>query len=149
MNFIAEEQTCFVVYPAQRREGKPGEDAGTGFAQPISSGAEVNLRLSRHYSPIMRDYSPDPKRVYVGDCRRSGRGCCHGSHHPDLVRGNRRTFRPACGIASDLPSAFVAMRRGDLAASSGTDNLSDGPLSRPLFSWRSRHYGASKQRRSN
>jgi poly(3-hydroxybutyrate) depolymerase len=33
----------------------------------------------------------------------------------------------ACGTASDLPSALVAMRQGGLAAPSGSDNLSDGP----------------------
>src|SRR4029077_11842446 len=33
----------------------------------------------------------------------------------------------ACGTASDLPSAFVVMRQGGLATSSGSDILSDGP----------------------
>src|SRR5260370_25183132 len=33
----------------------------------------------------------------------------------------------ACGTASDLPSAFVAMRQGGLATSSGSDILSDEP----------------------
>jgi len=45
MNFIAEEQTCFVVYPAHTGK-QTRRNAGTGFAQPTSSAAKVNLRLS-------------------------------------------------------------------------------------------------------
>jgi hypothetical protein len=43
MNFIAEEQTCFVVYPRSPVR-QTRRNAGTGFARPTSSGAEVNLR---------------------------------------------------------------------------------------------------------
>lgn len=46
MNFIAEEQNCFVVYPAQPRRANQSK-SGTGFVQPTSSEAGANLRLSR------------------------------------------------------------------------------------------------------
>ena len=53
----------------------------------------------------------------------------------------------ACGAATDLPSAFVAVRHGG-----GSDDkviLGDGrPVPTIVFHGRSRHYGASKQRRS-
>src|SRR5258707_7680174 len=65
MNFIAEEQTCFVVYPAQRSEANQAKcwnwfrkaDQQTGRGEPSL------IAVITH--PIMRDYSDDPKRVYA------------------------------------------------------------------------------------
>jgi poly(3-hydroxybutyrate) depolymerase len=46
MNFIAEEQTCFVVYPAQRSDANQSK-CWNWFAQLTSNAAEVGPRLSR------------------------------------------------------------------------------------------------------
>ena len=46
MNFTAEEQTCFVVYPAQPSEANQAK-CWNWFRTPTSGGAAVNLRLSR------------------------------------------------------------------------------------------------------
>ena len=73
MNFIAEEQTCFVAYPAQRRK-RTRRNAGIGFARPTSNAAVANPRSSLvsparscatirsiRNASMSRDYRPGPR----------------------------------------------------------------------------------------
>jgi poly(3-hydroxybutyrate) depolymerase len=72
MNFLAEEQNCFVVYPEQPRganQAKCWNWFRTGDQQ--RGGGEPSL-IAGITRQIMRDYSIDPKRVYVGACRPAG-----------------------------------------------------------------------------
>jgi poly(3-hydroxybutyrate) depolymerase len=63
MNFIAEEQTCFVVYPAQLSDANQSK-CWNWFAQLTSNAAEVSPRFIAGITRlVMRDYSVDPKRV--------------------------------------------------------------------------------------
>ncbi|MBR0797634.1 hypothetical protein JQ615_19805 [Bradyrhizobium jicamae] len=142
MNFIAEEQTCFVAYPAQRADAnqakcwnwfRPGDQQRGGGEPSLIAG------ITRQ---IMRDHSVDPERVYVAGSR-GRRG--HGIDVRRSVCSDRHSSGLACGAASDLPSALMAMKQGG-----GPEAMpSDGPPVPTIIPRRSRHHGAFEKRRSD
>ncbi|WP_024518660.1 PHB depolymerase family esterase [Bradyrhizobium sp. Tv2a-2] len=121
MNFVAEEQTCFVVYPAQPSEANHAKcwnwfrtaDQQRGRGEP-SLIAGITRR-------IVRDYSVDLKRVYIGGLSAGAAAAAiMGATYSDLYAAIGIHSGLACGAAIDLPSAFVAMRQGGSVASSGS-----------------------------
>jgi poly(hydroxyalkanoate) depolymerase family esterase len=113
MNFLADEQNCFVVYPEQARganQSKCWNWFRTSDQQPNGGEPSLIAGITRQ---IMRNYQIDPKRIYIGGLSAGGAAAAiMGVTYPELFAAVGIHSGLACGAANDLPSAFVAMRKG-------------------------------------
>jgi poly(hydroxyalkanoate) depolymerase family esterase len=113
MNAIADQNGCFVVYPAQARAANgsncwnwfKAEDQRRDRGEP-----SIIADITRD---VIRDYHIDPSRVYVAGLSAGGAmAAIMGAEYPELYAAVAIHSGLPVGAAHDLPSAFAAMKNG-------------------------------------
>lgn len=118
MNAVAEDNNCFVVYPAQTKTAN-GSNCWNWFnaGDQRRDHGEPSI-IADITRDIIREYKIDTGRVYVAGLSAGGAmAAVMGATYPDLYAAIGIHSGLPYAVAHDMPSAFAAMKNRKIKAS--------------------------------
>ena len=113
MNAVAERDGFLVVYPEQLRKANQMGCWNWFEAQHQRRGAGEPAMIAALVQSVVASHGGDPKRVYVAGLSAGGAmAAILGELYPDVFAAVGVHSGLPAGSASDVPSAFGAMRKG-------------------------------------
>ena len=134
MNTLAEEFGFLVAYPAQPKSSNPSKCWNWFRPGDQRRGQGEPALIAGIAQQIAKDYPVAPAQIHVAGLSAGGAAAAiMGIAYPDIFAAVGVHSGLACGAASDIPSAFSAMRQGDSRANSHRPIDSSRPVPTIVF----------------